>query len=433
VKDVCNWVGFVAALFALVVGFMLLWGIWRGRPVAAPFTRVGGATRVETALEASRFWLKPPKYVVMTRAYENKLVMLGAARCAMANDAPLLFISPNRARRRLVQATIAAWGRAVAPPIRVLNSAEVTSCLKNGRRPGVDGLSLLGLPGQLEIRHPRVPARQTLAPVVVFAAALAPGDEPDVAVGMALAAHMANQHHQVSLVVVPRFLEAEPSLEAELREQPELVTGGVVLGQTPTLPEDTSLLLRQLLTSTDRQGMLGQLQTNLGAVGPVVAALLAIVGLGGATRVAPEIEPQISTLMRITGKVGKAAFNTIVPALKAIQKIMINTSFVIARAISYPVRKAHSRMNNAVARAALLAALTEEQEVIVWLSSGWKITGKVGKLERNSAVLRVQGAKLEQHNQSAWHAEVLVPVEDIQLIGVGAPEKRGESEQTQQT
>jgi hypothetical protein len=38
-----------------------------GKQVEAAFIRVGGPTRVETALEASRFWLLPPSWVVTTR------------------------------------------------------------------------------------------------------------------------------------------------------------------------------------------------------------------------------------------------------------------------------------------------------------------------------------------------------------------------------
>ena len=98
----------------------------------------------------------------------------------------------------------------------------------------------------------------------------------------------ANQE-DVSLVVVPHYLESDPELEQKLQSQHELVTGGVVLGQTPTVPEDTAVLLRQLLTSTDRQGVLAQVQANLGSVGSLIAALLALAGLAAASRIAGPI------------------------------------------------------------------------------------------------------------------------------------------------
>ena len=76
-------------------------------------------------------------------------------------------------------------------------------------------------------------------------------------------------HEKVSLVVIPHYLESDQELEPTLQGQHELVTGGVALGQTPTVPEDTRALLRQLLTSSDRQGVLGHLQNNLGSVAPL--------------------------------------------------------------------------------------------------------------------------------------------------------------------
>ena len=62
-----KWAAVVVALGVCAVGILLLWGVWDGAPVVAAFTRVGGATRVETSLEASRFWLTPPRYVVETQ------------------------------------------------------------------------------------------------------------------------------------------------------------------------------------------------------------------------------------------------------------------------------------------------------------------------------------------------------------------------------
>jgi hypothetical protein len=93
-----KFVVFLVALAGLLVGFWLLWGVWRARPVAAAFTRVGGPTRVETAVEASRFWLTPPQRVVTTPADAGQGIMWGAARCAMFHDAPLLFTSPDPKR-----------------------------------------------------------------------------------------------------------------------------------------------------------------------------------------------------------------------------------------------------------------------------------------------------------------------------------------------
>jgi len=69
------------------------------------------------------------------------------------------------------------------------------------------------------------------------------------------------------------------------------------LGSANVLPSETRDLLRQLLTSTDRQGVLGEIRTNLGSVGPLIAALLALFGLRTAARKAPEIGRQAARIV----------------------------------------------------------------------------------------------------------------------------------------
>lgn len=285
---------FIIALAVLVIGIWLLVDLWEGTPTAAAFTRVGGQTHVETALEASRFWTQPPGWVVAVSAavtQENikhpaltRETMMGAAQCAMAHDAPLLFRSRDPKRERVVQATISTLGH----PFEVANLGNARQCLRDlsqAERKKLSAstkeLSAYGLHGLLS-PGPRVaPIRNELAPFVVFAAAWGPGFPPDIAVGLALAAHMAPQYDGgASLVVVPRaYLEADPKLEALLRGQRRVVQGGVVLGSQKILPEDTRALLRQLLTATDRQGFLGEMRTTLGSVEPLVAALLALFAL----------------------------------------------------------------------------------------------------------------------------------------------------------
>ena len=249
------WAAVVVALGVCAVGVYLLWGVWDGAPVAAAFTRVGGATRVETSLEASRFWLTPPQCVVETQA-ADAATMFAAARYAVKYDAPLLFTSGNAERNKLVSAKVAAWksvsGDNKSPVIITFTTPNDRShsCRTRPDPANINGVSTLKVPNQpLRLRH--VTARDTLAPVVVFAAAVEPGNPSDVAVGLALAAHMAEANHEkVSLVVIPHYLESDRELENTLESQHELVTGGVVLGETPTVPEDTRVLLRQLLTST---------------------------------------------------------------------------------------------------------------------------------------------------------------------------------------
>jgi hypothetical protein len=104
-------------------------------------------------------------------------------------------------------------------------------------------------------------------------------DLPDVAVGLALAAHMARDHPNlggVSLVLVPEYLEADPALENNLRAQHGEVLGGVVLGSDGRISDDTRTLLRQILRPTDRGAILGALQANRGNVEGLIAAILAL-------------------------------------------------------------------------------------------------------------------------------------------------------------
>ena len=457
-KTLSNWLTFLAALGGLVIGVLLLWGVWDGKQVAAAFTRVGGETRVETALEASRFWLTPPQIVVETQVSGTKAdasqLMLGAAQCAVAHDAPLLFTSANPKRQHLVDATISDWRRiettngpgrpevitaqkqrdiwrapALPEIITIQDHADVTRCLANGDLADIDRVSTLEASNAI-LRLPRVRVEKTLAPVVVFAAAIEPGDPPDVAVGLALAAHMARANGEdVSLVVVPHYLESDLELENKLQSQHKPVMSGVVLGQTPTVPEDTRALLRQLLTSRDRQGVLAQVQDNLGSVGPLFAALLAVAGFGAAAQKTPEITRQIPGL---THSAAESALKVTRGTLKRISAIAPFTGGIPRRidgvkprleCIRRIIRMPKNYGEPTPARAALLAHLEAGQSVTVWLLSQWKITGKVtGEYDDTSTVLRLENVKLEQQHHEMEADSVLVPVQEIQLIGVNVRE-----------
>lgn len=106
---------FAAALVVLGIGVWLLVDLWGGTPTAAAFTRVGGETHVETALEAARFWTPAPTHVVTVAPGANKQTILRAAQCAMTYDAPLLFDSADPKRQRMVDAAIASWARPHRP------------------------------------------------------------------------------------------------------------------------------------------------------------------------------------------------------------------------------------------------------------------------------------------------------------------------------
>jgi hypothetical protein len=455
-----NWLVFIAALLALGAGVWLLLIVSHGSPVAAAFTRVGGVTRVETAVDASRFWITPPRHFVTIPAYANQQTMLWAAQIAMAHDAPLLFTSRNRKRQRLVRTTIHNWrfdanrsrlgysptripvveppGRKLCPVYkspaaerlaainrmdRIILRHDLTAELHGGVLDRLIGGVPPNLPGLVIAEGPLstltasnhllpcplpVAHTDTLAPVVVFAVARRPVYPPDVAVGLALAAHLATASQEVSLVVVPRnYLEADPQLEHQLRDQRGLVQGGVVLGSTRILTDDTQTLLRQIVTSTDQQGVLGEIRTNLGLVAPLMAALLALLGLETAAIVAPEIKDKIKDKIVKYGEEIKKREpkekekDVSTPSTGSPVKIVEQTSSV---------------------KGDWLTALDEAQssgrdEVTVWLRNGRRVTGKVDSPHCTATVLRLNGATQLQPEPGYTAAFLLVLFEEIESIG----------------
>ena len=417
-----KWLIFLAALGALVAGGWLLYTVWQGQPVAAAFTRVGGETHVETALEASRFWTTAPGGVVTVSANANQQTMLAAAQCAMAYDTPLLFRSRDPKQERMVDATIASWGLDPNGP-DVASVDDAKRCLQGKDRADVKGLSAYDLPG-LPLPGPNVaPARDGLAPVVVFAAEWAPNFPPDIAVGLALSAHMARTYGEVSLVVVPRYVEANSTLETKLRE-PDLVKGGVILGDQKILSEDTRALLRQLLTSTNEQAVLGEIRTNLQLIAPLLAALAGLFAVG----MKPEIGEKVVQFGQKVAETGG-------------RNIMLG--FRIIRIKPPPKAPVPSAATPSAPPAATPAASPPEadwlkalgddrnKDITVWLRNGPKFTGKVDDKHSSVTVLRLKDVNLAELEPTPDHtegksgpsqqADVLVLFEEIRLISVSTP------------
>jgi hypothetical protein len=285
-------VGITVAVFVLAL--LVIVDPPRQPQVEGGFTRVGGPTRVDTAADAARFWLKAPRRVVMTPIDASADVMLYAARCAMDENAPLLFTSNTGSTAGADNELIDHWD-----PI------EQTTIYASGSDcPGTAPKRLHTLtenkdvlPGNLGPK-----AKTTLGGFVVFAASKDPAvsarggagsdteqrDLPDVAVGLALAAHMARAHPKlgrISLVVVPEYLEADPALENNLRAQEGEVLGGIILGGPSRISDDTRTLLRQILRPADAVSVVGALQGILGPAGGLIGAILALL-VGAAASVA---------------------------------------------------------------------------------------------------------------------------------------------------
>jgi hypothetical protein len=431
-----RWVVLLAAILVSVIGVLLFLNIRHGTPVAAPFTRVGGTTHVETAVDATRFWLIPPQYVVEVSASADEQTMLEGAQCAMGNDAPLLFVpSGNKAQRNLVADTLRAWN--FSGTVERLNKNEVmtignsggtTGCVAPTEDPGTKGLwTLSGVPRLVRLPTD-IHARGKLAPTVVFAAAWEPNFTPDVAIGMALSAHMASPSRSVSLVVVPRYLEADPKLVSALEGQQQLVAGGVVLGEAETVPDDTRALLRQLLAATDRQGLLKQADDSLGSVAPLVAALLALFGVAAVAQTGKDAVPELAERM---GKWRRPKQDQLMPATTVNSK---KEPGMIGRG---------GRRRDAQGPPAGInwsEFIAVDVKIIVWLHSGKRADGTVEKwypekIEQNenqpavvAKLLRLKDAYLRDRGGHMEPMEfVLIPVEDIELISQGDPDRSARS------
>ena len=372
--------------------------------------------------------------------------MLGAARCAMAYDAPLLFTSQNTARQKLVTANIHDWNRGTAQNpiypyvIPIQNQIDVRNCLTFGRKADATGLSAFPKTSSL-MKLPDVRAQSKLASTVVFAAAWEPGFAPDIAVGMALGAHMATPHHPVSLVVAPRYLEADPGLEATFESQRQLVAGGVVLGQAITVPDDTSALLRQLLTARDEQGILKQADDSLGSVAPFIAALLGrCSGAAAVAQTGRKVGPELAVLMGKVPTATRASQEFLsLRAGRALNALKRLRALVTKEDPSVP-KSNGNQSGDQGSRGPIewWIFLGRGAKAVVWLRSGIQVEGTIelrhpgntdqknGQSRSNAAtMLQLKDAELSTGADGRQPMTlVLIPVEDIELMAQRDPDRR---------
>ena len=263
--------------------------------------------------------------------------------------------------------------------------------------------------------------------MVVFAAAKAPADPPDIAVGLALAAHLARAN-KVSIVVVPRYLEANPGLEIQLREQPQVIQDGIVLGEPNIMPEDTRALLRQLLTTTDQQSFLSGTRDTLGSVAPLVAALLALFGLKKVVDTAPK-KDEWKDLGGWLGKQGSVlrggAFKSAVQGKQEQREPIVETTTKPAG--TGRIRKRRKSNKPQPPLADWLDHLDEKEKnglVTIRLVSGWETTARIPERfwnDLDAPIIRLDVTDPANNGKEQKYA-VLVRVEDIESIRVPLPE-----------
>ena len=384
----------LAAFVPLALTGVLVYKAMQTQPVAANFTRVGGSTRVETSLEAARFWDTAPKSIVEIKASSPTRSIMAAAQCAMRLDAPLLFI--RRGERRPVGAPIDSWRRSAAIEEIDLTDRDAT-CPSSLMEFRADGLSLLDLRDD-PLKLPAVADTGRPARFAVFAAPKSRAESPDIAVGLALGAHLARDRDGVSLVIVPRYLPTSRETEERLRDHDDLVEGGVVLGERGILSDDSRTLLRQILVARDSHALVGELRTGWGVFQVFLLAILGLFGLRAAAPVAEALGRGIT--MRLhpdtpprDGPTDSEGGTTMAQAAGS-----------------------DSHGTDATNKEVWFVDL-EGESVTIWLRSGGSVRGRVSSGSPAGAI-RIAGARLARHgSEPDQPAEtLLVPLENVLLV-----------------
>lgn len=433
-----------AALAVLVIGLVSLWDARHHAPAAEPFTRVGGATSIETSVDAARFWLNSPQTVVEVRVNASPHVMLSAAGCAVREGAPLLVTAPGHVSR-IVRATTSYWKLSPSSILQFWGKT-LPGCPATGSTAKPE-FALLNVPTQRRLIRllPAVPARRQLARFVVFAAAISPGHLPDVAVGAALAAHLSAQNHgHVSLVFTQPYVAADPALESQLRRQHQPVTGGLVLGETPTVPQDTAALLRQMLRTPDQQSLLSQIQASLQNTGAVLTALLAFAGVAAAAGAGGSL---VIELLEDSGRWPRHsdAIETSLIKTDVIETRIIQTGGIVTTESPRPRRWRFSmpiwtpRTPRTPRGRDWRAALGDQRPltVICWLRSGKTVSGTIKTKNPSgdgpATLWRLDAPQFLGASGAPKSGPVLnyllVPIDDIELVGV-PPEKTADNKAT---
>jgi hypothetical protein len=323
-------VSLVVGILVVLLAIWSLYSLYRPPDGARDFTRVGGSTRVETSIEAAHFWSKPgPIVLAPTRASPEN--MLNAGLLAARLDAPLLLVGktlrksmqrellrlrqqPQRERLCFVYAE-PSLKRAIPERLRTemrpcpgLNDEPTQSMSpihlvapNNDFLPSRTSNHLVSHPAEsssgcdlpsklLELlgrwlsttSDPGANLRCDLPHTVVFATAQDHSDLPDVAVAIALAAHLekAAAVDQAVVVMLPRYLESAHGLETFLHQQGTKVARGVVIGESGAVSNELRTSLRSVTTLTDLGAIVQGSSTLLEKLGVLIGLLLTLGILG---------------------------------------------------------------------------------------------------------------------------------------------------------
>ena len=205
----------------------------------------------------------------------------------------------------------------------------------------------------------------------------------------------------MSLIIVPRYPQTDRAAEDRLRKRREPVKGGVVLGESAILSDDSRTLLRQVLVSRDRQVLFSRLHSILGPFEAVALAILALLGLRAAAPVADAAGRRVveSSQQAFDAPRGERWITMV----KNIRR-------------SPNDREVDEREAWLAQREAWFADVKGET-VTVWLRSGGNVRGTVATASPRGAV-RLTDARFARQGSEPDHSveTMLVPLEDALLI-----------------
>ena len=298
-------------LLAVLIGLVLLafvgysvWNAWKAPAlsVAAPFTRVGGEARIDTALEVSRFWHGEKSNYVRLGVAADLADTWPTVECAFPSRddreaIPLLYGPPGSGNDENAEMVSRLGGkekdcsRSAEPPGGSKECEEtrhwsVFEATRNDQQ----------VPSTRIAWPDWVPKCKVLHPTVIVASSKTTTDAPDVALALILADKMADKQHPVSVLIIPAYLEADPLLEDELRSRRAAVKGGVVIGSTLRIPEETSKKLRSVLVQRSSTLWADKLQSGLQPLQAVILGLLGLWGLKQLPKAVPLIEEGVGTV-----------------------------------------------------------------------------------------------------------------------------------------
>jgi hypothetical protein len=300
----------ITAIFALLVLIPILALLYLAfNPTEGPpsFTRIGGHSRIETAVEVSEFWPATTDTILVRPHRGGLKEILDAGLRAAADDSPLLLTPLTKRAPAAVQKTLSKRQKACV--VLIGESSETTqmpralqkradsckgqSTSLQGKPPPISMITF-GTPSPLgdishsellkeyDVRLMRQSGKECALPeTTIFATVQHDPDLPDVAVAIALASHLARNQDfgHVGIIVLPRYLQIESDLQELVRECGSTVTEAFIIGGTDAVSGDLRDLLKVTVVPSNIEKQVAALKDTAAQVGQIVLAVALIFGI----------------------------------------------------------------------------------------------------------------------------------------------------------